>query len=92
MNILNLSVYNTEYDYFINIDKVSEFVSDDESQRISGKTRRDVGKVRRTWTIGKNSGPAGYYSDGRYEDPDEYHGFLSNVEYRGYHSSKAENR
>ena len=88
MNILNLSVYNTDYDDFIST--VEEFVADDESQRISGKTRRDVGQARRTWIIGRESGPAGYYSEGHWETRDEYDGLISYDEYRSYLRSTAE--
>ena len=88
MDILNLSVYNTDYDDFIRT--VEEFISNDETERISGTNGADVGQARRTWTIGKESGPAGYYSEGRYEELDEYDGLISYEEYRSYLSSKKE--
>lgn len=88
MDILNLSVYNTDYIDFIKT--VREFIDNDETERISGANGADVGRARRTWTIGKESGPAGYYSEGRYEELDEYDGLISYEEYRSYLSSKKE--
>ena len=70
--------------------KVREFVADDESQRISEEMGLDAGRARRTWIIGKESGPPGYYSEGHWETRDEYDGLISYDEYRSYLRSQAE--
>ncbi len=69
---------------------VREFIGNDESQRISEKLELDVGRARRKRAISKESGPAGYYSEGRYEELGEYDGLISYDEYRSYLSSKKE--
>ena len=49
-----------------------------------------MGQARRTWIIGRESGPPGYYSEGHYETRDEYDGLISYDEYRSYLRSKSE--
>ena len=85
MDILNLSVYNTNYNDFI--EKVEEFIDNNETIRISGKVELDESKARRAWEIGKKSGPAGYYSEGHHETLDEYDGLATYEDYRSYYDA-----
>ena len=85
MDILNLSVYNTDYTDFIG--KVEEFIRNNETIRIAGEMGQSGIKARKGWIFGKKSGPAGYYSKGHYETLDEYDGLATYEDYRSYYDA-----
>jgi len=86
IDIINLSVYNTDYDGFL--ENLGRFLDDEDVERLSGGIEQHDGRAKKTRTIGKHAGPAGFYSEGHYEQRDSYDGLITYDDYRSYHGSK----
>ena len=86
IDIINLSVYNTDYDGFL--ENLGRFLDDEDVERLSGGIEQHDGRAKKTRTIGKQRGPAGFYSEGHYEQRDSYDGLITYDDYRSYHGSK----
>ena len=86
IDIINLSVYNTDYEGFL--ENLGRFLDDEDVERLSGGIEQHDGRAKKTRTIGKQAGPAGFYSEGHYEQRDSYDGLITYDDYRSYHGSK----
>lgn len=86
IDIINLSVYNTDYEEFCK--NLGRFLDDEDVERLSGGIRQHDARAKKTRTVGKQAGPAGFYSEGHYEQRDSYDGLITYDDYRSYYGSK----